>query len=77
MALSFLLIMINLEWWASLAMIDWIRNLINNAFYFYIDYENAFFYYQGDELGMVNPRFNSIDEYQDLETRNKYINLKK
>jgi oligo-1,6-glucosidase len=26
------------------------------------------FYYQGDELGMVNPRFNSIDEYQDLET---------
>jgi oligo-1,6-glucosidase len=34
------------------------------------------FYYQGDELGMVNPRFNSIDEYQDLETRNKYINLK-
>ncbi|MGO4817548.1 glycoside hydrolase family 13 protein [Flavobacterium sp. W22_SRS_FP1] len=34
------------------------------------------FYYQGDELGMVNPRFNSIDEYRDLETRNKYINLK-
>jgi oligo-1,6-glucosidase len=29
-----------------------------------------------NELGMVNPRFNSIDEYQDLETRNKYINLK-
>jgi oligo-1,6-glucosidase len=27
------------------------------------------FYYQGDELGMVNPRFNSIDEYQDLETQ--------
>jgi oligo-1,6-glucosidase len=25
---------------------------------------------------MVNPRFNSIDEYQDLETRNKYISLK-
>jgi oligo-1,6-glucosidase len=35
----------------------------------FIDYErNAFFYYQG-ELGMVNPRFNSIDEYQDLETQ--------
>jgi oligo-1,6-glucosidase len=34
------------------------------------------FYYQGDELGMVNPRFDSIDEYQDLETRNKYISLK-
>jgi oligo-1,6-glucosidase len=34
------------------------------------------FYYQGDELGMVNPRFDSINEYQDLETRNKYISLK-
>jgi oligo-1,6-glucosidase len=38
--------------------------------------ERNAFYYQGDELGMVNPRFNSIDEYQDLETRNKYISLK-
>jgi oligo-1,6-glucosidase len=34
------------------------------------------FYYQGDELGMVNIRFDSIDEYHDLETKNKYINLK-
>ena len=34
------------------------------------------FYYQGDELGMVNPRFDSINDYQDLETRNKYISLK-
>jgi oligo-1,6-glucosidase len=34
------------------------------------------FYYQGDELGMVNPRFDSIDDYQDVETRNKYISLK-
>jgi oligo-1,6-glucosidase len=34
------------------------------------------FYYQGDELGMINPRFNSIDEYRDLETCNKYISLK-
>jgi oligo-1,6-glucosidase len=25
---------------------------------------------------MVNPRFNSIDEYQDLETRNKYLKNK-
>jgi glycosidase len=47
-------------------LLNW--NLINNAFYFYIDWRNAF-YYQGDELGMVNPRFNSIDEYQDLETQ--------
>jgi oligo-1,6-glucosidase len=55
-------------------MIPWIsRNLIN---YFYIDYERNAFFYQGDELGMVNPRFNSIDEYQDLETQNKYISLK-
>lgn len=34
------------------------------------------FYYQGDELGMVNPRFESIDEYHDVETRNKYEGLK-
>lgn len=34
------------------------------------------FYYQGDELGMVNPRFDSIDEYQDIDTRNKYISIK-
>jgi oligo-1,6-glucosidase len=34
------------------------------------------FYYQGDELGMVNIRFDSIDEYHDLETNNKYVNLK-
>jgi oligo-1,6-glucosidase len=34
------------------------------------------FYYQGDELGMVNPRFESIDEYQDVDTRNKYEGLK-
>ncbi|SDX79986.1 glycoside hydrolase family 13 protein [Flavobacterium degerlachei] len=34
------------------------------------------FYYQGDELGMVNPRFDSINEYQDIDTRNKYISIK-
>lgn len=34
------------------------------------------FYYNGDELGMVNIRFDSIDEYQDVDTRNKYIGLK-
>lgn len=34
------------------------------------------FYYQGDELGMTNIRFDSIDEYQDIDTRNKYISIK-
>jgi oligo-1,6-glucosidase len=34
------------------------------------------YYYYGDELGMSNIRFNSIDDYQDLDTRNKYIGLK-
>lgn len=34
------------------------------------------FYYYGDELGMSNIRFNSIEDYQDLDTRNKYIGLK-
>ncbi|WP_369754101.1 alpha-glucosidase [Flavobacterium sp. WC2409] len=34
------------------------------------------FYYNGDELGMVNIRFDSIEDYQDVDTRNKYIGLK-
>ncbi len=34
------------------------------------------FYYQGDELGMVNIRFDSIEDYQDVDTRNKYAGLK-
>ncbi|MFV7234401.1 glycoside hydrolase family 13 protein [Flavobacterium sp. ZB4R12] len=34
------------------------------------------YYYYGDELGMVNIRFNSIDDYTDVDTRNKYIGLK-
>lgn len=34
------------------------------------------FYYNGDELGMTNIRFDSINEYQDLATRNKYISIK-
>lgn len=28
--------------------------------------------YQGEELGMTNVRFASIDDYQDIETRNRY-----
>lgn len=34
------------------------------------------FYYNGDEIGMTNAKFNSIDDYQDVETRNKYFGLK-
>ena len=30
------------------------------------------FIYAGDELGMTNIRFTTIDEYQDIETRQKY-----
>lgn len=34
------------------------------------------YYYHGDELGMVNIRFDSIDDYHDVDTRNKYFGLK-
>lgn len=34
------------------------------------------FYYNGDELGMTNARFNSIDDYHDVDTRNRYFGLK-
>ena len=34
------------------------------------------YYYYGDELGMDNIRFNNINDYHDLDTRNKYITLK-
>lgn len=34
------------------------------------------FYYNGDELGMTNIRFNNIQDYNDVDTRNKYENLK-
>jgi oligo-1,6-glucosidase len=33
------------------------------------------YYYYGDELGMDNIRFNNIDDYHDLDTRNKYSAL--
>lgn len=32
--------------------------------------------YYGDELGMSNIRFTSIEDYKDVDTRNKYIGLK-
>jgi oligo-1,6-glucosidase len=34
------------------------------------------FYYNGDELGMTNAKFNTIDDYQDVDTRNRYFGLK-
>ncbi|MFT5217304.1 MAG: oligo-1,6-glucosidase [Glaciecola sp.] len=34
------------------------------------------FYYYGDELGMVNIRLNHIEDYNDVDTRNKYEGLK-
>lgn len=34
------------------------------------------FYYFGDELGMANIRFERIEDYQDIETRNKYAKAK-
>lgn len=32
--------------------------------------------YQGEEFGMTNPNFNSIDEYRDIESKNYYDILK-
>ncbi len=34
------------------------------------------YYYQGDELGMDNIRFDNIDDYNDVDTRNRYEFLK-
>lgn len=34
------------------------------------------FYYNGDELGMSNIRFDNIEDYNDVDTRNKYEHLK-
>ena len=34
------------------------------------------YYYNGDELGMVNIRFDNIEDYNDVDTRNMYENLK-
>ena len=35
------------------------------------------YYYNGDELGMKNIRFDSIQDYNDVDTRNKYLFLQK
>ena len=43
---------------------------------FVLSMRGTAFYYNGDELGMNNIRFNSIDDYNDVDTRNKYEGLK-
>ncbi len=43
---------------------------------FVITMHGTAFYYYGDELGMSNIKFNSINDYNDLATINKYIELK-
>ena len=35
------------------------------------------FVYQGEEIGMTNPNFSSIDMYEDIESKNVYKILKK
>jgi hypothetical protein len=30
------------------------------------------YYYNGDEIGMVNAKFNKIDDYRDIETLAEY-----
>lgn len=35
------------------------------------------YYYNGDELAMTNIRFDKIDDYQDMPTKNEYAYLKK
>jgi oligo-1,6-glucosidase len=34
------------------------------------------YWYNGDELGMINSKFNSITDYRDVQTINGYINVK-
>jgi oligo-1,6-glucosidase len=34
------------------------------------------YYYNGDELGMANPRFDKIEDYRDMPTLNEYKRLK-
>lgn len=35
------------------------------------------FIYQGEEIGMTNPRFDNIDDYVDVETHNAYEKMKR
>ena len=43
---------------------------------FVLSMRGTSFYFAGDEIGMNNIRFDSIEDYNDVDTRNKYIGLK-
>ena len=43
---------------------------------FVLSMRGTSFYFAGDELGMDNIRFDTIDDYNDVDTRNKYQHLK-
>ena len=42
---------------------------------FVLSMRGTAFYFSGDELGMCNIRFNSIEEYNDVDAKNKYQHL--
>ena len=43
---------------------------------FILSMRGTAFYYNGDELGMTNVKFNSIKDYNDVGTKNKYLEIK-
>ena len=43
---------------------------------FILSMRGTAFYYNGDELGMTNIKFNSIKDYNDVGTKNKYLEIK-
>ena len=43
---------------------------------FLLSMRGTAFYYNGDELGMTNIKFNSIKDYNDVGTKNKYLEIK-
>ena len=43
---------------------------------FILSMRGTAFYYNGDELGMTNVKFNSINDYNDVGTKNKYLEIK-
>jgi oligo-1,6-glucosidase len=48
---------------------SWIREISSTMLSTFILTMRGTPFFIINELGMVNPRFNSIDEYQDLETQ--------
>ncbi len=43
---------------------------------FILSMRGTSFYFQGDEIGMDNIRFDNIEDYNDVDTRNRYQHLK-